>query len=162
MSDLNDNQTTLAALTIWQPWCSLIIAGAKTVEWRGWDYRQRRRDLVGKRIALHAGARPARSDEIADIIERIDDDETSLVGAIAKPVLCATHRLSWPLSSVLGTAVLGIPQPALEWVRLHATREYDSDRIDQHKWAWPLTEVERFDVPIPARGAQVFWTWRCA
>lgn len=146
----------MKALTIWQPWCSLIIAGAKTVEWRSWYCPKR---IVGQRIALHAGARPARADEIADIIARIDDEETSLICEIARPLLATVHTKSWPLSSILGTAIIGRSVPALEWVRTNWKREFDSDRIDAHKFAWPLTSIERFEPPIPHRGAQGFWNW---
>jgi hypothetical protein len=107
----------MKALTIWQPWASLIMAGAKTVEWRGWPCPKY---VVGQRIAIHAGARSAKPGEIADIIERIDDAETSLIGEIARPLLVRVHRLSWPLSSVLGTAIIGAPVPALDWVTAHS------------------------------------------
>jgi hypothetical protein len=146
----------MKALTIWQPWASLIIAGAKPVEWRGWACP---RWIVGQRIAIHAGVRPARADEIADILARIEGDETSLVAAIAMPLLERVHRLSWPLSSVLGTAIIGAPVPALDWVKAHAPGFLDSDRIDKSKFAWPLTEIERCEPPVPARGAQGFWNW---
>jgi len=146
----------MKALTIWQPWASLIIAGAKPVEWRGWACPNY---IRGQRIAIHAGARAAKPHEIADIIARIDDAETSLIAEIARPLLTGVHRLSWPLSSVLGTAVIGDPIPALDWVRAHAPGFLDSNRIDHSKFAWPLTEIERFEPPIPARGAQGFWPW---
>ena len=131
----------MKALTIWQPWASLIMVGAKPVEWRGWACPQW---IVGQRIAIHAGARPARADEIADLIERLSSGETSLVGEIAEPLLRSVHRLSWPLSSVLGTALIGAPIPAIRWVRAHAPGFLDSDRIDHSKFAWPLTAIERF------------------
>lgn len=51
----------MLALTIWQPWASLIAAGAKPFEWRSWPAH---RGLVGRRIAIHAGARPPRKSEI--------------------------------------------------------------------------------------------------
>lgn len=144
----------MKALTIWQPWASLIMAGAKPVEWRGWAAP---RWIIGQRIAIHAGARPARADEILDILRRIHDAETSLIAEIAEPLLRRPTR--WPLSSVLGTAVIGAPIPALDWVRAHAPGFLDSDRIDHSKFAWPLTEIESFDPPIPARGAQGFWSF---
>jgi hypothetical protein len=149
----------MKALTIWQPWATLIMAGAKPVEWRGWPCPQYVR---GQRIAIHAGQRPVKPHEIADIIARIDDAETSLVGEIARPLLTSVHRLSWPLSSVLGTAIIGEPIPVMDWLRDHAPGFLDSDRIDHSKWAWPLREIERFDIPVPARGAQGFWNWRDA
>lgn len=148
---------TLPALTIWQPWASLIMAGAKPVEWRGWAAP---RWVIGHRIAIHAGARPARTDEIADIIERLNDEESSLVAEIARPLLVRVHTRSWPLSSVLGTAIIGAPIPVIDWLNVHAAGFLDSDRIDHSKFAWPLTAIERFEPPIPVRGAQGFWRWR--
>jgi hypothetical protein len=43
--------TVSLALTVKQPWASLIASGLKTIENRSWD----RRAIVGKRIAIHAG-----------------------------------------------------------------------------------------------------------
>lgn len=150
-------QHTLPALTVYQPWASLIIAGAKQVEWRGWACPQW---VVGHRIAIHAGARPARADEIADILERLDSGETSLDPALTRRLLIETHRLSWPLSSVLGTALIGAAIPALEWVKANSPEFMDSNRLDHQKFAWPLSKIERFEPPIPARGAQGFWRWK--
>jgi len=42
------------AITLWQPWASLIALGAKTIETRG---HAGFRGLKGQRIAIHAGAR---------------------------------------------------------------------------------------------------------
>lgn len=146
----------MKALTIWQPWASLIIAGAKPVEWRGWACP---RSLVSRRIAIHAGARAARADEIADILERLDCGESSLDPEVTRKLLTTAHSKAWPLSSVLGTAILGAPVPALEWVRKHSPDFADSDRIDHQKYAWPLTDIERLEPPVPYRGAQGFWDW---
>jgi hypothetical protein len=146
----------MKALTIWQPWASLIMAGAKPVEWRGWACP---RWIVGQRIAIHAGSRPARRDEIADIIARIDDAETSLIADVARPLLTRVHSGAWPLSSVLGTAIIGTPIPVVAWLMEHAPGFLDSNRVDHSKFAWPLTDIERFEPPIPARGAQGFWNW---
>ncbi len=146
----------MKALTIWQPWASLIMAGAKPWEWRGWAAP---RSIVGQRIAIHAGARPVKLHEIADILEQINDNDSSLKADIAIPLLRGAHRIAWPLASVLGTAVLGPPVPALEWAAQHLAPGFDSNLIDHHKFAWPLTSIERFEPPIPARGAQGLWDW---
>ena len=44
----------MKALTIWQPWASLIMAGAKPYEFRGW---RAPRSIIGQRIVIHAAAR---------------------------------------------------------------------------------------------------------
>jgi hypothetical protein len=151
---------TLPALTVWAPWSTLIIMGWKPYEFRKWDYRTRRRDLVGRRIAIHAGARPARKDEIADLLDRINRNH-SMIDEMAVPFLEKWHVTPGMLhlSAVLGTAVLGEPRKAHTLLSPDQTSaaEADSMRIDHHIWAWPLTEIERFDIPVPARGAQGFW-----
>jgi len=30
---------------------------------------------------------------------------------------------------------------------------------DHQVFGWPMLDVKRFDVPVPAKGAQGFWTW---
>ena len=47
----------MKALTIWQPWASLIAMGAKPYEFRGWKPPK---SLIGQRLAIHAGARPVK------------------------------------------------------------------------------------------------------
>jgi hypothetical protein len=31
--------------------------------------------------------------------------------------------------------------------------------VDPCLWAWPLTDIEKFDVPVSACGQQGFWRW---
>lgn len=45
----------LPAITVWQPWASLIALGVKTIETRSWPAPDR---LVGQRIGIHAARRP--------------------------------------------------------------------------------------------------------
>lgn len=132
------------------------MAGAKPWEWRGWPPP---RSLVGQRIAIHAGARKVKPGEIVDLLKDIAAGDSSLVGDVAKRLLLDLPLRAWPLSSVLGTALLGEPIPALAWAATHLAPGYDSSRIEHHKFAWPLTDIERFEPPIPARGMQGLWDW---
>ncbi len=149
----------MKALTIWQPWASLIMAGAKPFEWRGWPAP---RFVVGQRIAIHAGARKPLRDEIADLVLQLQRDApgTALVKAIALPLLEAWLPAPGmlPLSSVLGTAIIGPPRRATDLLaagRIVA----DSDRVSHGIWGWPLTDIQTLHPYVPARGAQGFWDW---
>ena len=51
------NTDPVYAITLHQPWASLIALGIKTVETRSWPVPAR---LVGQRIAVHAGKRLVR------------------------------------------------------------------------------------------------------
>jgi hypothetical protein len=43
---------SVTALTLWQPWASLIAEGVKTIETRSWPAPA---ELIGQHIAIHAG-----------------------------------------------------------------------------------------------------------
>lgn len=150
----------MKALTIWQPWASLIAAGAKPYEWRGWCAPL---SIVGQRIAIHAGARKVQKAEIGDLLYELctKPAESSLVASIALPLLEQWHTSPGmlPLSCVICTAVLGTPITAREWVTQHGAPMLDTDLIDHSKWAWPLTDLETLDPFEPATGKQGFWEW---
>jgi hypothetical protein len=146
----------MKALTIWQPWASLIIAGAKSFEWRTWPPPA---SLIGQRLAIHAGARKVEASDILQILDLIEAGESSLVGDIAGPLLRRVPLGAWPRSSVLGTAIVCPPISAAEYARKYSRRGQDSTRIDHHQLGWPLRDIERFEPPVPARGAQGLWDW---
>lgn len=78
----------MKAITVWQPWATLIMVGAKPFEFRGWPAP---RWIIGRELVIHAGARPMRRDEVEDLIERLDDPRsawtTGLFKEKAMPVL---------------------------------------------------------------------------
>ena len=150
----------MKALTVYQPWATLIMIGAKPFEFRHWDYSARYASLVDQRIVIHAAARPIKPDEIADILARIEDRSSGLIEEKAKPVL---QRLMeaykchgvLELSAGLGTAMIGKPRRVGDIFKGIA----DSDRLDHSVFGWPLTDLQPFDHPHPFRGAQGFWNW---
>ncbi len=147
----------MKALTIWQPWATLIAIGAKPYEFRRWAAPKA---LHGTRIAIHAGARPMREGELRALSYQMRSGKhgTAMRPDLALPLL---DRLlqggSLPLSSIVCTAVLGKPQRCIDMAE---ALQADSDRIDHHMWAWPLLAVEPQQPIAPARGAQGFWEWR--
>lgn len=149
----------MKALTIWQPWATLIMIGAKPFEFRRWDYRTRERGLEGQRIVIHAGSRPIKPQEVLDIRERLASGDTSLIADKARALierLLAAHKCQGvlPLAAGLGTAILGTPRDV---DRLF--KSPDSDRVDHHMWAWPMEDVQVWQPPRPMRGMQGFWQW---
>lgn len=164
----------MKALTIWQPWASLIMMGAKPFEFRGWKPPS---SLIGQRIAIHAGARPVKVFEVRALLAsmRGDSRDTNpcLHAEIAIPILervdaafekspdtlfGTREQLTLPLSCVLGTAILGRPitgDRAAQQFGYDAGN--DSDREGTFNWAWPLTDIEHFEPPVNVRGAQGLW-----
>lgn len=155
----------MKALTIWQPWASLIAHGAKPFEFRGWRAPRR---IVGQRIAIHAGARKPTKDDLAYLFYHMglanDPERHAKAAKIglhrdkARPIVDMARKRRLPFSCIVCTAVLGEPIGGNEAVESIGATLNDSNRAGTFNWAWPLTDIE--PVPnIPARGAQGFWDW---
>lgn len=156
----------MKALTIWQPWASLIMVAAKPFEFRPKSYLAYfGAPAIGETIVIHAGARPVKPKEVDDLLERIEGNpkSTGLVPAIARTVLerckAAAKYQALPLGCGLGTAKLGKPRNAGTIFAGIADSDRAAEDLDRYNWAWPLTDIHPFDAPVPMRGLQGFWTW---
>lgn len=149
------------ALTVWQPWASLIIIGAKPFEFRGGHTAKEAKRYVGQRIVIHAGARPIKQSEVMEMVARIKFGESALIEEIAMPLL--DRLLAQPkcggvleLSAGLGSVVMGEPKSVLD---LFGGKGHDSERLNHHLFGLPMLDVRPFEHPIPCRGFQGFWKW---
>ena len=136
----------MKALTLHQPWASLIADGRKTIETRAWSLK---RALVGERIAIHAG-------------KKID-------GAHADKWY-AGHPV--PVGAILCTARIDgfgcVKRSEAGWATLawwYGREELDRLPIDEFgdfspgRYLWKLAEVEAV-VPIARiSGRQRLWDW---
>jgi hypothetical protein len=153
----------MKALTVWQPWASLIIAGAKPYEFRGWRFPS---SMIGERIVIHAATKKLDVHETS-LLETVlihnprRAAETCLIIEKAVPVLeRALDGPGLPLAAGLGTAVLGEPRNGLDIAaEFGVPRANDSNRDEHANWGWPMLDIEAWPEPIPMRGAQGFWRW---
>jgi activating signal cointegrator 1 len=148
------------ALTLWQPWASLVAMGAKTVETRIWSTGHR------GELAIHSAANlPPKwlgtsqqliefRDALADVLNcRRDFDERMglhVDEAVHKlprgQILCIVR-----VRDVIPTEALG-PEDLPQTERLFGNYELG-------RYAWFLEMVRRFDEPIPAKGNRRLWNW---
>ncbi len=174
----------MKAISLWQPWASLIACGAKPYETRSWAPP---RDLIGATIAIHAakkidkgavefaedlmyGQHEAGGFELADKLEAsmkgADDKQMGIFGHAVMPIGCivATARLE---------AAFKLGAPA-DWATPPAARierRLSSGLVTQTqscvpyddfgdyapgRWAWLLTNVKALR-PITMKGAQGFF-----
>ena len=155
----------LPAITIRQPWASLIAIGTKRFETRAHPPPTK---YIGQRIAIHAAARK----------ERADDIDTSTAVAVVSAFGAAMDGAvpQRPLGAVVCTAVLaGAGEiQACDWPGLDGRQAKMPKRMgtipgaitidlfgdySPNRWAWLLTDVEPIDPPAPAKGKQGWWMW---
>jgi hypothetical protein len=174
----------IKAITVWQPWASLIIVGAKPYEFRSWNPRERGPGYaayIGQRHVIHAAKRKIDREEVRALIKRLEagGDEAAATCLHAEKALPVLERAmeQWfndgygaksleghgdlPWAAGLGTAVLGEPKNGFDvaaefGLDMHVN---DSDRAEHANWGWPMLNVEPWDVPVPMKGLQGFWGW---
>mgnify|MGYP001448991868 CR=1 FL=1 len=135
----------MKAITLWQPWASLVAVGAKRYETRSWPAPKTLR--VGDLLAIHAAGR---SYDISEI-----DTDGKLLRA------CQTRRV-WPLIALPHGEVVAI----CRFGGCHRTGLLAPDEEEQvvgdwspGRYAWLLERVCRLAPTIPARGYQGLWDW---
>lgn len=141
----------MKALTVRQPWATLIALGVKRYETRT------RPTNVRGRVAIHAGL----SEPCAK----------GVTARFVKPNWWISHFVHdglWlqfedgnvvplPLGAIVATAELVdcVPTdaPKITWP------EYQIGDWTPGRWAWRLDDVRPLAVPVPAKGRQGWWEW---
>ena len=131
------------ALTLHQPWATLVALGHKTYETRSWPTKHR------GPLLIHAGKGPA-SSELKAICHRVEE---------------AAREVGWLDGFPPGSLPRGAIVAAAELTDVMPTESVDVDskeralgNFDPGRWAWQLQCVNLVPVPAPCRGYQQLWT----
>jgi len=149
----------MKAITIHQPWATLIALGEKRFETRGWPTKHR------GPIAIHAGKK---IDELAfcdwPICETLRKHGIVHLADLPTGKIVATANMTecW---RVIGIADVPVKETSVlsSGNRMFgitpATEEYQFGDFSEGRYAWELTDVQPLPVPLPAKGQQGFWNW---
>lgn len=142
---------SLPALTLWQPWATLIAIGVKPDETRA---RHAPAHLLGQRIAIHAAARKPTA---MDFSKEIDHAIAAHAEALRK-MRDATRGVIWhgllPLGAVVCTAIL------TDCVDAEDVEPNPFGNHDAGRFSWRLRDVRPLALPVPAKGEQRYgWMW---
>lgn len=134
------------ALTVLQPWASLIALGRKSIETRSWATRYR------GRVAIHAGAK-----SLPTVLRGLPAAVAGeLVGALEDQVHPAGWRTPTPLGAVIATADLVACTP-VDQLDPDAWGERAFGDYSPGRYGWLLDRVRPLDAPVPAKGALKLW-----
>ena len=149
------------AITLHQPWASLIALGLKTVEARSWPAPAR---LLGRRIAVHAGKRLVRQPVEAiekELRARWGEDWRVIIptGAVVATTTLAGMAQAECVDPLEGHAV---HDPGTEVGSIAGMGRIPVDPwgdFSPGRWLWILDDVEALPEPAPAVGRQSLWRW---
>lgn len=130
----------MKAITLWQPWATLIAIGAKRYETRSWSPHYR------GPLAIHA-AKTGR--DIARYRGRPKIEEALTRAGYSFDTL--------PLEAMVCTARLEEVLPAEVVVRQGLADDFGD--YGAGRFAWRLVDVRPLVEPVPTRGWQGFWEW---
>ena len=155
----------MLAITLHEPWASLITVGAKRFETRSWAPP---RSLIGQRIAIHAAKRKVNllelSGEVCDAVNDVMGTDKWMKFLPLGCVLCtATLKDVYKIvggSEMDGTAfVTRMDGSRLVLRREEIRNELLFGNLGFGRYAWVLEDVEKLERPIWAKGKQGFWHW---
>lgn len=173
---------SMKAITIWQPWASLLAIGAKQYETRSWETK------YSGPIAIHAAKKdPCKIPLLGlEAFEEATKEELKKAGLawcllpsgsiIATAELIGCHRIE---DEDDGTPYYKYWPRAEEMLHLQhdfpGQRDYSGQRIRRFpvaeqkellfgdwapgRYAWELANVKLLSKPIRAKGKQGLWNW---
>ena len=133
----------IRALSLWQPWASLIAAGAKQIETRSWSTTYR------GAIAIHAAKRwtPEQNDL---------GQQEPFRGCLREAGFATWTDI--PLGCVVGTADLIDVLPTELIVAGLSEQEKAFGNYESGRYGWVMANIRALPKPIPVRGRQGLWT----
>jgi hypothetical protein len=146
-----ETKLTMPALTLWQPWASLIALGAKQVETRSWPTSYR------GDIAIHAATRWTKEEAETCLNEPFWSVLTD--GGFTSP-----FKESLPFGSIVAVAALvgcwstgRRPVSPYPWVTTLTPQERAFGDYSHSRYGWLLESIRPLPSPIPCRGFQQLW-----
>jgi hypothetical protein len=149
----------MKALTLTQPWATLVAIGAKTIETRSWGTKYRGPLAIHAAKGFPKAARQFTLERICYETVRVHS-QPRRGEAAAYPlgvVVCTCHLVACKL--IVETRLqLG---PCADAARMLPPREPELSfgNYSPGRWAWILEDVQPLDKPISAKGSLGLWEW---
>ncbi|MGR6127871.1 ASCH domain-containing protein [Paenibacillus sp. SER-28] len=148
----------MKAITIMQPWATLIALGEKKFETRGWATKYR------GPLAIHAGQKIDReaclSRTINDVL--LKHGIISLTDLPTGAIVASSHLSEcYKVEYMHNSGIIGLKAENGKfrlWAGARKNEYYFGDYSDG-RYAWELANVQALAEPIPAKGMQRLWNW---
>jgi hypothetical protein len=144
----------MKAITIIQPWATLIALGEKQFETRSWATKHR------GLLAIHAGKKIDKEACLREPIRSVlakhgyDADNLPMGAIIATANLSECNKIN--IASVTFASSVSDKGEILE---IYEDNELAFGWYEEGRFAWKLTNIIPTRLPIPAKGQQGLWNY---
>jgi hypothetical protein len=133
----------MKAITILQPWASLIACGAKRIETRSWATQYR------GRIAIHAAKdQDKKGERIRHIVARAEQ----------YGIIIPEMHFGAIIAIATLTHCLKINESQIYYLEKDKSKELAFGDFTPGRYAWILDNIQAIK-PVPAKGMQRIWNW---
>lgn len=144
----------MPAISLWQPWATLLAAGYKRVETRSWAPRELH---MGETVAIHAAKHWTQDER-----ELCEDDPF-----FRRFLTLAARRGLWdtghpPLGCIVGVATFHTAAPTERLIRNPklTEREHGFGNYSPGRYGWVFVDARPITPPVPLRGERGIFTWQ--
>lgn len=146
----------MKAISLWDPWGTLVAIGAKRYETRSWATRHR--GPIAIHVAQAWNGECARAINQAPIVAALETRGVRVpFMRDLRPVPAREARRYFPLGCIVAVADLTACIQMTPKVLPPPPPERSFGDFRPGRWAWRLERVVRLPEPIPCRGAQGLW-----
>jgi len=135
----------MRALTVWQPFATLLAERHKKIETRSWSTN------VRGAVAIHSAIKPFK-----EVKKLINPKSITAISNLLYPFLLDRLPTGYVLAAGNLVDCKRIDEAFLE--TLSPTERILGD-YTIGRYAWILEDVKHFKTPILAKGSQGFWNW---
>lgn len=139
----------MKAITIWQPWATLLAYKIKRYETRGWATKYR------GPMAIHAAAKP-----LCEILSLIPSNVLGCMRLLLRSTIKLLRLEDLPLGKVVATAeLIACHEVTPEFVESLSPYERMFGDFTIGRYAWEFKDMTPLEDPVPAKGGQLLWNW---
>lgn len=140
----------MKAITIKQPWASLIVHGIKDIENRSWACPWK---YIGHRVLIHASGKPVEMRNPNSVFTKAQWD--SLPVEFQRKIICAEGIVNSAIIGSVEKIGCSINHPS-KWAE---KTDNSKGHYENPIYNWVLANPILFPEPIPTKGKLSFWEY---
>lgn len=143
----------MKALTLYQPWATLVAIRAKKIETRSWNTNYR------GELAIHAGKETKFLIPNGGYYINYEDAFYGMTNLVPEKI--RIHPETLPLGCIIAICKLThIDYIGEKYWQFITWEERAFGDYTPGRYAWVLENVEMLEEPIPIKGKQRLWEWK--